>query len=431
MRERMYNWHAVAGKARRVGAVWLAVMLLASLLSACGGSSDQMSIANQDTAGSMDGAESSYDYADQVTTTSNANVAAGEASRREVQQGEGEPGSQAGMEQAAADNSGLNRKLIYKADVVMEVKAYADAQASIRQLAHLSGGYILNFEENESRYDRSGTFTLKVPSQGFSSFLDELDSLEPISLHRSVEGTDVTSEYVDLEARLRAKRVVESRLLAFMEQADSSQDLLAFSNELAVVQEEIERILGRMRYLDQNVAYSTVTLHVHERLDGKSHMMGEGDPFYKRAYLAMGKSLQLLKNALEGMVVGLAAMLPVLLFLALVALPFVARYRRNRKSGGSRGVSLTPSAADGSLSSKDNSQAHQEDNLTQAGDSVLPEPTTNEREATADDPPQQSRPSQVREATDEATANEDDVKTERDKEKTYVDNEKTDGDKEN
>lgn len=90
------------------------------------------------------------------------------------------------------------------------------------------------------------------------SFLDGLEELEVISFQKNVHGQDVTEEYFDIHSRLGAKQFVEARLLDFMEKAQRTDDLLAFSSELAKVQEEIERFKGRIRYLDQIVEYSTI-----------------------------------------------------------------------------------------------------------------------------------------------------------------------------
>jgi len=338
MRERRLNGKARMGSSQRMLILGLVVLLLSSVMAACSSNFESSQTASDANSGDGGG---NVSYSDQMGISTQVTSGSDDSAAAAVLADEAgvENDTQApGMEQIAADDSGLNRKLIYKADVNMEVRSYTDAQSSIRELAHLSGGYILNFEENQSTHERSGTYTLKVPSQGFSSLLEDLERMEPISIHRSVQGTDVTSEYVDLEARMKAKRVVESRLLSFMEDADSSQDLLAFSNELATVQEEIERVLGRLRYLDQNIAFSTITIRVYERLDGKALMMGEDDPLYERAYLAMGKSLRLLRDTLEGLVVGISALLPIVLVLGLIAVPVTVVYRRNRKTGRGGGA---------------------------------------------------------------------------------------------
>ncbi|WP_197080944.1 DUF4349 domain-containing protein [Gordoniibacillus kamchatkensis] len=233
----------------------------------------------------------------------------------------------------AADSSeGFNRKLIYKANLVMEVADYGDAQTKLRNLAALSGAFILQFTETTNDRERSGNYTIKVAAQGFASFLDGLERISP-SLQRSVQGQDVTEEYVDLEARLKAKQAVEARLLAFMEKAQKTDDLVAFSNELSKVQTDIEQIKGRMRYLDQNVALSTIELRMYQKLDAKDNTKKSADPtFLERLEKATAGSWKVVAEIAQGIVIVVAALLPVLVLAGIGAVVYLAvRKRRERK----------------------------------------------------------------------------------------------------
>lgn len=228
---------------------------------------------------------------------------------------------------AADSGDGFNRKLIYKANLVMEVPSYGEAQTKLRDLAALSGAFILQFTETTNSNEKSGNYTIKVAAKGFASFLDGLEKISP-SMQRSVQGQDVTEEYVDLDARLKAKQTVEARLLAFMDKAQKTEDLVAFSNELSKVQTEIEQIKGRMRYLDQNVALSTIELRMYEKLDASAAGKKPGTlTFSERIDKALNGSLNVMGIIAQGLIVFLAGALPVLLFLAIL----YAVYRLFRK----------------------------------------------------------------------------------------------------
>ncbi|MGG1514880.1 DUF4349 domain-containing protein [Paenibacillus oryzisoli] len=226
---------------------------------------------------------------------------------------------------------GFNRKLIYKANLVMPVEDYAKAQTALRDLVALSGGYILQFSENTTTGERGGTYTIKIAADGFVSLLDGLEKISP-TLQRNVQGQDVTEEYVDLTSRLKAKQVLEERLLSFMEKATKTDDLLAFSNELSKVQEAIEQIKGRMRYLDQNVTYSTVELRMYQATGKKPLLSDPNELTLKdRVQKAWQSSLNVLVACLQGILVFLAAAFPVLVILLLLGIPFWV-YRSKRRS---------------------------------------------------------------------------------------------------
>ncbi|GLI08355.1 hypothetical protein YDYSG_43860 [Paenibacillus tyrfis] len=235
-------------------------------------------------------------------------------------------------ETAPETSEAFNRKIIYKANLVMQVEKYQEAQAKIQEAVKQSGGYILQFNENASGLEKSGTFVIKVPATGFQSLLALLEQIQP-TLQKNLQGQDVTEEYVDLSARLKAKQVVESRLIAFMEKAAKTDELLAFSNELGKVQEEIERIKGRMRYLEQNVAMSTIELKLTQKNSSAEVIQARGQgPLGQRASEALNGSLAVLGFLLQWLFVFLAGALPVILLLVLIGIPvWLLRKRRKEK----------------------------------------------------------------------------------------------------
>jgi hypothetical protein len=227
--------------------------------------------------------------------------------------------------------AGLNKKLIYRANLNMEVESYAKAQTEVRNMVTLAQGYIIEFNENMSEYEQGGTFIMKVPASGFSSFLGNLEKVKHEKLQRSIQGDDVSEEYVDLESRLKAKQLMESQYTEFMKKATKSADLVAFANQLGAIQEEIERIKGRMRYIDQNVSFSTVELRLYQT-DASFDVQkkAELDPLGTRASNALNGSLHALSVTFQWLVVILAGALPILIGAALV-LMIVLVYRRRRQ----------------------------------------------------------------------------------------------------
>ncbi|MDN4070355.1 DUF4349 domain-containing protein [Paenibacillus vini] len=227
--------------------------------------------------------------------------------------------------------AGLNKKLIYRANVVMEVKDYGKTQSEIRNLITLAGGYIVEFSENQSQHERGGNFVIKVPSSGFSSFLDRLEQLKPESLQQGIQGQDVSEEYVDLESRLKVKQAMEARYLKFVEEATKTAQLVEFVNELERIQTEIEQIKGRMRYIDNNVSFSTIEIRLYQPME-KSIIKQDEDkePLFKRAQNALNGSIDAISVVLQWLVVVLSGALPLLLMAALILAIVWPIRRRNR-----------------------------------------------------------------------------------------------------
>lgn len=231
-------------------------------------------------------------------------------------------------------SSGLNQKLMYKANIVMEIQDYGKAQSEVRNSVTLSGGYIVNFSETQSSSEKGGTFIVKVPANGFSSFLNRLENIAHENLQRSIEGQDVTEEYVDLESRLKAKQIMEEQFVAFMKKATKTTDLVAFANELERIQSEIEQMKGRMRYIDQNVSYSTVEIRLYETPQKKDDPKPSAiqAPLGQRVSEAFQGSIDVITIIVQWIIVILSGSLPVLVIAAFVLIIlWLARKSGQRK----------------------------------------------------------------------------------------------------
>jgi hypothetical protein len=330
----MFNGGKSPNKRRWSGiAAW--TVLLAAMLSmaACSASkSESHSGAEQpnamsDTAKPVEKAAAQLDQAalsGVVQNTSNSNDSKAMAKSAAAQTG-------GGFMPMAVTDAGMNRKVIYKAQVTMKVTGFESADEKLRDAIHLSGAYILNFSNSMNPNEKGATYVIKVPADGFSSFIEQLRKIQK-DMQLQMEGSDVTEEYVDLDARLQAKKTVEARLLAFMDKAKGSDDLVRFSSELANVQEQIEQIKGRMRYLDQNVAFSTVSLRIYEGTADLASQEGKPERLGERLTAALTGSARALGEFGQALLVFIAALLPVAVVAAVIGVPVYAAVRGRRRA---------------------------------------------------------------------------------------------------
>ncbi|WP_342421789.1 DUF4349 domain-containing protein [Paenibacillus sp. FSL E2-0178] len=316
----------------------LCLIVLAVVLAGCGaGNNNSNSAADtansamtaESAAAAEDGSAASVPAAKEMTDNFNSTTAVAVNDQNAVQGGGANPAvPNPGAEQAADASAGftgtdvvagLNKKLIYKANLNMEVADYGAAQTEVRNMITLAGGYIIEFSENMSEYEQGGTFILKVPASGFSSFLNNLEKVKHEKLQRSIQGQDVSEEYVDLESRLKAKQMMETQYIDFMKKATKPADLVQFANQLGAIQEQIEQIKGRMRYIDQNVSFSTVELRLYQTEESIAvTQVTKQGPLGERASEALQGSMKALSVMFQWLVVVLAAALPVLIVAAVV-----------------------------------------------------------------------------------------------------------------
>lgn len=232
---------------------------------------------------------------------------------------------------SAADSiAGLNKKLIYTANVTMEVKDYGKAQSDIRNLVTLAGGYIVEFSEGFSHNEKGGNFTIKVPASGFSTFLDRLEKFDHEDMQRSIQGQDVSEEYVDLESRLKVKLAMEERYLKFLNEATKTTQIVEFVNELERIQTEIEQIRGRMRFIDNSVSFSTIEIRLYQP-DTIILTEKPNASLFERAKEALSGSMNVISIFFQWIVIVISAALPILLITGVAfGIVWVLRRRKNR-----------------------------------------------------------------------------------------------------
>jgi hypothetical protein len=133
-------------------------------------------------------------------------------------------------------------------------------QASL--VASKYGGFVDSASTSGSN-SKSGSLEIRVPSVSFDRAVADLGALGKV-LSRSVDGTDVTAEYVDLQARVRTWQAQEDVLLKLMAKATTVQDTLRVQNQLQDVQLQIERLQGQLRVLDDQTANGTISVSLRE-----------------------------------------------------------------------------------------------------------------------------------------------------------------------
>jgi hypothetical protein len=126
--------------------------------------------------------------------------------------------------------------------------------------AESSGGYV---QDSRTR-DRAGTLTIRVPAENFDEALREMRGLGTVEVE-SIRGRDVTSEYVDLRARLRIGKSRREVLLRLMGKAVSIEQTIRVQNALDETQLRIEQIQGQLRLLDDQTSLATITLDLREQ----------------------------------------------------------------------------------------------------------------------------------------------------------------------
>lgn len=205
------------------------------------------------------------------------------------------------------------------------------AMDAIADMANKSGGWVVSSEVYQyGSSAKRGTIQIRIPAAGFQNALDAIAGLAVDVTSVSTSGQDVTEEYVDLDARLGNMEATAARLRKFLDEADNVEDALAVNMELSRVEGEIEAMKGRMKYLEQSSAFSSISVDVTPDIVAQPIQAAKWQPVgeVKGAIEALINAFQTVISAAIWLVI---AVLPV--FLVVVVLPlalFVWIIRRLR-----------------------------------------------------------------------------------------------------
>lgn len=160
------------------------------------------------------------------------------------------------------------RQMVIKnANLAFETDDLEATAKRINAAAQKFGAQLQSDSENNNGYSLSRTLVLRIPGNKFDLFIDEVAKGVTYFDRKEISAQDVTEEYVDLDARIKAKKTLEARYLELLKKANKVSEMLEIEKELSAIREEIEAQEGRLRYLKSRVAMSTVVIEFYKHTE--------------------------------------------------------------------------------------------------------------------------------------------------------------------
>ena len=160
-----------------------------------------------------------------------------------------------------------DRLVIENADLAMVVKDPKVRMAEIAALAKKMNGYVVssNLYQSYTSFGKEvpeANIVIRVPADQLDEALTEIKK-EAVDIQTETRsGQDITNLYIDLQAQLKAKEAAEAKLLEIMDQATRAEDVLAVYLQVQQVQTEIEQLKGQIKYYDEAVATSSISIRL-------------------------------------------------------------------------------------------------------------------------------------------------------------------------
>ncbi|TAF76028.1 MAG: DUF4349 domain-containing protein [Bacteroidetes bacterium] len=159
------------------------------------------------------------------------------------------------------------QKIIKTASVRFQVEDFKKSAEKLKRIAKDFGGINTSYNENNNGYNIEASFVVRITNSKFDTLLNALQA-ESIYLNfKNINAEDVTEEFIDIESRLKNKKAVEQKYLEILKKAAKIDDILAVENQIRIIREEIEAKEGRLKYLKDRVAYSTINLTFYQNLE--------------------------------------------------------------------------------------------------------------------------------------------------------------------
>ncbi|MBO7145901.1 MAG: DUF4349 domain-containing protein [Salinivirgaceae bacterium] len=201
-----------------------------------------------------------------------------------------------GQLEAAIEQNVTERKLIKNGSMTLVVDNLEQTRSEVLNLIEKHGGYVSNEQYSSWEHSSAYNLTVRIPCGNFDSFVADVEAGKGKIESKSMYINDVTAEYIDLETRLDTKRSYLKRYKELLKSAKSVQEIVSIEDKIRSLEEEIDSTVGQLKYLSNQVDYST--LHLNIRHDDANY-----DPHHPEHNQSVAQRLwQSLRSGFRGLV---------------------------------------------------------------------------------------------------------------------------------
>lgn len=156
------------------------------------------------------------------------------------------------------------QKIIKTSHLKFETKDLDDSYRNIITAVKANNGFVQDDNSNKSYNTITRHLVIRIPTTNFQTAIDSISKNVSYFDSKRISAKDVTEEFIDLEARLKAKQTLEKRYLELLNKAKNVKEILEIERELSNIREEIEAKQGRLKYLQNKVSLSTINIEFYK-----------------------------------------------------------------------------------------------------------------------------------------------------------------------
>lgn len=177
-------------------------------------------------------------------------------------------GATEGDAENITDEQKIQKKIIRNVEMNVMVDSSDMMEYHVYHLkedAESLGGYVVSSSVDYGTYRTYGNLLVKVPQDKVDGFIQNIKDSELKITRLDDNSTDVTTQYVDIDARLKVKEIQKAKYEEYLTKAETVEELLAIEKELNSLIEEIEASKSRLQAIDLDVDYTDVRICIESK----------------------------------------------------------------------------------------------------------------------------------------------------------------------
>jgi hypothetical protein len=209
------------------------------------------------------------------------------------------------------DSKVIEQKIIKTGDIKFETNDLGATYTQMVTAVKKHKAIIQNDIEGNEYGSIFRKIIVRVPSKNFDVFLSDISKGVAYFDNKEISSQDVTEEYIDIDARLKAKKVLETRYLELLKKANKVSEMLEIEAQLSAIREEIEAKEGQLRYMQSQISMSTITIEFYKTVANEG---GATISYGSKIWNAITSGF----NSISSFFIGLLSIWPFLIILAVI-----------------------------------------------------------------------------------------------------------------
>jgi hypothetical protein len=231
------------------------------------------------------------------------------------------------------------RKLIKNGYFDLKVDHFENVRNALAKKAQELGGDIFNSTVSEDDDAVYGWIIIRIPSSNFDSFVEYMRTGLGWKIESErIETKDVTDQFVDLTARIDTLENAISRLENILNRTGRLSEVLEVEEAIISRISQLESIKGQLRVLEDKIDLSTLEITLTEPknvlIEGTDDVTAPLAYSINNFYGILKNSTEILFEAIGGFISMIAALIPWMIFLGIIAgiIISIVLYRKKKKN---------------------------------------------------------------------------------------------------